>query len=129
MTTANVNPACRLKRLPEYLIGFLLTRIKRRHLIISPSAKQKMNRRRRPFMRRGQADLPRAFAGTLRVQTIYGRIAKILSGAPLPTLIFIGSAKIVAPFGGKRSTAATFSKIGILAPPKIWCAMKSFDGP
>ena len=49
----------------------------------------------------------------------YGRIAKILSGAPLPPAIFMGSAKMVAPLAGKRSIEATFSKIGTLAAPKI----------
>ena len=36
------------------------------------------------------------------------QIAKILSGAPLPPAIFIGSAKIVAPLAGRRSIDATF---------------------
>jgi hypothetical protein len=42
----------------------------------------------------------------------YGKSAKILRGAPLPPLIFIGIAKIVAPLAGIRSRDATF-KIGI----------------
>jgi hypothetical protein len=48
----------------------------------------------------------------------YGSSAKILRGAPLPLLIFIGIAKTVAPFAGPFSKAATFSKIGRLAAPK-----------
>jgi hypothetical protein len=37
----------------------------------------------------------------------YGQIAKILSGAPLPPAIFIGSAWMVAPLAGKRSIERT----------------------
>jgi hypothetical protein len=71
--------------------------------------KQKRERYYRRVINRAESVLPVG----------YGKIAKILSGAPLPPAIFIGSAKIVAPFAGNRSIAATFSKIGTLAAPRI----------
>ncbi len=39
----------------------------------------------------------------------YGSKATIRTGAPVPPLIFIGNASTVAPFGGSRSSEATFS--------------------
>ena len=39
----------------------------------------------------------------------YGRIAMIRTGPPVPPLIFIGKAMMVAPFGGSVSKLAMFS--------------------
>ena len=45
----------------------------------------------------------------------FGRIATARSGAPVPPAIFIGSATMKAPRGGRRSSAVRFSKAGRFA--------------
>jgi len=56
----------------------------------------------------------RSFAETARwkrrVPRFQGVIAMIRTGPPVPPLIFIGNAISVAPFAGRRSRFATFSR-------------------
>lgn len=50
-----------------------------------------------------------AVEACLLPEAAHGTMAMIRTGPPVPPLIFIGNAKMVAPQGGKRSSAATFS--------------------
>src|SRR3954447_3269593 len=43
------------------------------------------------------------------------------SGAPLPPLIFIGSATMNVPRTGRRSRLVRFSNAGMSRPYRIWC--------
>lgn len=55
--------------------------------------------------------------------------AKARRGAPLPPVMLIGNAIMVAPRGGNLSTLRKFSKPEIFFPRRIWWTLKSLDGP
>ena len=56
-------------------------------------------------------------------------LAKILSGSPVPLVIFIGRANTVAPLEGNLSRLATFTYPGMLSLNKVLRDWKSFDWP
>ena len=56
-------------------------------------------------------------------------LAKILSGPPVPLVIFIGRANTVAPLEGNMSILATFTYPGMFSLNKVLRDWKSFDWP
>jgi hypothetical protein len=58
-----------------------------------------------------------------------GNIAIARNGAPLPPLIFIGNAMMVAPTGGSLSSASRFSSPGMFAAYRIRCVSYVVDCP
>ena len=56
-------------------------------------------------------------------------LAKILSGSPVPLVIFIGRANTVAPLEGNLSRLATFTYPEMFSLNKVLRDWKSFDWP